>query len=165
MAGAAHTVMMPLWQKGHGMTLLPGNLLDRMLGDGVIVRHVQRTCIADVQLFLTSLCFALGTLHRNACGIKMVAQGTHDMLFLGGLEDMVILVVTTDWRQVAKTLLADLIEAFLEQEELQLGCHQRLKSHLLQACELTLEHGTWRVRYRLMGVVVQYVAQHHCGTF
>src|SRR5690554_4767432 len=98
MAGAAHTVMMPFGKKGRRMTLLPGNLLDRMLGDGVVIRRIQRTRIADVQFLLASLRFAFGALYRNSCSIKMVAQGAHDMLFLRGLEDMIIFVITTNGR-------------------------------------------------------------------
>src|SRR5690554_135481 len=96
MAGTTYAVMMPFGQKGHRMTLLPGDLLDGMLGDGVIIRRIQRACIADVQLLLAGLRLAFGTLYRNPCRIQMVAQGAHDMLLLGGLEDMVILVITTD---------------------------------------------------------------------
>jgi hypothetical protein len=42
MRGAADLVMVPFGQEARRAALLPGDLLDRMLGDGVMVGAVER---------------------------------------------------------------------------------------------------------------------------
>ena len=55
------------------------------------IRHLQCFGVTDIDLFLARSPFALGVLDRNAGVLQAVADGPHDRLYLGGLEDMVVL--------------------------------------------------------------------------
>lgn len=61
--------------------------------------------------------FAFGVFNRDASIPQVDAQWAHHMLFFGGLQNVTILVVATDRFEVLELFLADLIKAFLEQEE------------------------------------------------
>ena len=161
MSGRASSVLVPLGQERDAVALLPGNFLHRMLGDGVIVGAEHGGRVADVQLLLPGLGLALGVFHRDARVVEMVAHRAHHMLFLGGGEDVVVLVIGGDRLQIAEAGLADLVEALLEQEELQLRRHHRLKAHVLQPGHLPLQQGAGRMRHVGVGVVILHVAQHH----
>ena len=134
-----------------------------MLGQRVVVGAGQGAGIADVELFLPGLGLALGVLDRHAGGIERVAQPPHDMLLLGGLEDVIVLIVTADRFEVAIAVAAQLIERFAEQEEFQLGRHHGGEAHRLEPRDLRLQDLPRGVRDGLVGVVVEDVAQHHGG--
>ena len=160
-AGRSDLVGAPLRQEGHRAALLPGDLLGRVLGDGVVIGRIQRRGVFDVELFLPGLGLALGVFHRDAGVPQVVAQRAHHVLFLGGLQDVVILVHARQRGEVAVALLAQLIKAFLEQEEFQLCRHHGVKAHRLQPLELFLEDRAGRMGDVLMRVVVEHVTEHH----
>jgi hypothetical protein len=154
----------PFRQEGYSAAIGPGDFLDRMLGNGVMVGAIKRFGITDVELFLPGLGLALGVFHRDPSRKEMVAHRAHDALFLGGLQDMVILIVGADRRQFAIPRTGQITKALLEQEELELGRHHRRISERLEPRDLDLQDLPRRLRDRLMGVVVEKIAQHHCGS-
>ena len=95
----------------------------------------------------------------------MVADRAHDRLFLGGLEDVVVLIIGADRLQIAIARAREIAVALLEQEEFELGRHHRLVTELLQALALDLEDLSRRLRHRLVGVVVEKIAQDHRRAF
>ena len=108
---------MPFWQKRGGMTLLPGDFLCGVFGNGVVLGTIERWRVADVKLFLPRFGFTFRVFHRHASSKQMIAQWPHHMLFFCGLQDMVILIIATDRGEVLKPLFADLFKGFLEQKK------------------------------------------------
>ena len=153
-------VVMPFRQERHGVALLPANLLGGMFGNAVMVGCQHRLGISDVELLLSGLGLALGILDWDTSSPQMIAKRAHQMLFLGGLQDIVILVIAADRRQVAEAGFADVIEALFENEEFQLGGHHRLEAKRPCAGHLTLQHGARRMRHLFMRLVVEDVAKH-----
>jgi len=135
-----------------------------VFGDRVVLGGVERRCIFDVEFFLPGFGFTLGVLHRDARTEKAVADRAQHILFLGRLQDMIVLVVAGDRLEIAEAFLADLIETFLEQEEFQFGRHDRRQPHVGQAGHLRLQHGARRMRNILVRVMILDIAHHHgCG--
>jgi hypothetical protein len=87
------------------------------------------------------------------------------MFFLGGLEDMIVFVVAGDRGEITKAASADLIKTFIEQEEFQFCRHHRGEAKRFGAGDLIFKNLTWRVRHRLMGVMIENIAEHHGGAF
>ena len=164
-AGTADAVLVPLGQERRRATVLPGDFLDRMFRNAVVIGAVQCRGIANVQLFLPGLGLALGVLDGQACCVQMVADRAHHAFFLGGLEDIVIFVVAADRRQIAKAASADFVQAFLEQEKLQLGGHLRVKTQIAQPRHLLFQDRAWVMGHGGVGVMVQHIAQHQCSAF
>ena len=164
MRGVARHAIVPLRHEGDGLADVIGNFLGAVLDDRVAVCHFKGLGVADVDLFLAWAPFTLGVLDWNAGTGEAVSQGTHVNLFLGGLEDVIILDVVTRRLEVAIALLVRCLIAVIEQEELELGGHVGLHLHLLEALQLLLQDGARRMRYVLMAVVVKHVAQHQCST-
>ena len=165
-SGAAVVV---LCHEGHRAALGPGNFLHRCLGDGVVVGRIHRIGILDVDLFLTSLCLALGTFDRDARAVQTVADGPHHLFLFGGLEQVVILVVIRDRVQIADSsvllqAVADRLIGILEDVELQFGRHHRLELQGAGAGHLGLQDRAGGMGHGLMGVVIQQVAQHQHGS-
>ena len=138
-----------------------GHLLDPVLGDRVEIRRRQRLGIADIDLVLPRLGLALGILDRNARAIKPVAHGPHQMLFLRGAEDAVVVVVAHDRRHPPVTLVAQRIEPLLEDVELELGRHHGVEPHRLGPRHLPLQHRPRGMRHLLVRVMVKQIAHHH----
>ena len=78
------------------MALLPGDLFGGMFGDSVEIGSILSAAILDVQLFLAGLGLALGAFHRDARVPQVIAQWAHHMLFLGGLQDVIVFIVAGD---------------------------------------------------------------------
>lgn len=130
-----------------------------MFCNRVVTGAIQCGRIVYVQLFLACFRFALEILDRDTGGIKVIAEAAHNTLFLDGLEDVVVFVIAADRLQVAKPALADLIKAFVEQKELRLGCHHRVKPQSGKPGHLRLQNGTWEMGNGLMPVMIEYIAQ------
>ena len=129
----------------------------------MIVGRCQRVVIFDIDLFLPGRGFALGTFHGNTGIIQSVADRAHHILFLGGLEDVVILIIGADQIDAAIAALMGFAIAFMEQEKLQLRSHHRLHAHIFQPRDLLFQHGAGRVRHIFVGVMIFHVAHHHGG--
>ncbi len=149
-----------LGHEGHRAALRPGDLLDGVLDDDMGVGRGQRPGIADVDLLLAGARLALGTLHRHARAVQPGADRPHHLLLLGGLEDVVVLVVGADRRHAAVAGGMQLGIAVGEEEEFELGGHHRLVAHLAQPGDLPLQHRARRMRHVGMGVMVEHVAEH-----
>ena len=163
MGRGANAIGGDLGQEGRSHAVLMRDLLDRVLGQEVVIGAGQGVGVDDIQLFLPGLGLALGAFHRDAHRIEVIADGLHDRLFLGGLEDVVILVVARHRLHVAKAVGGDLVMGALVEEELQLGGHHGREAHCPGAGDLALEHLTRGVRRGRVGFVVDQVAEHHCG--
>ena len=161
MRGAAHHPGPPLGQEGRADPLLPGDLLDRLLGDGVVVGAVHRGGIADVQLFLPRLGLALGILDRHARGQQVIADRPHHMLFLHGGQHVVVEVVGRIGLEHLIVLRPQAVVIALEQKELQFGRHHRRQAHPLGPGDLALQDRAGGMFDVGMVVVVADIAEHH----
>ena len=106
----------------------------------MVVSHGQRVGVEHIDFFLAVAGLALGTFHGNAGALYAVADRAHHFLFLGGLEDVVILVVGADGAEVAITLFLRGLKAVFEEEKLQLGRHHRLHAHRVEARDLLFQY-------------------------
>jgi hypothetical protein len=162
-AGGAGGGAVVLGHEGDGAALAPGDLLDRVLGDDVGVGGGERAVVADVDLLLAGAGLALGGFHRNAGGVQPGADRPHHVFLLGGLEDVIVLVVGADRREAAVAGGVQRLERLGEQEELELGGHQRLEAHRLQPGELALQDRARRMRHLGVAMVVEHVGEHQRG--
>ena len=108
---------MPLGQKCNGMALLPCDFLGRVFCNRVMICGAQGGGVFDIQFFLAGLGLAFGVFDGDAGILQVVAQRAHHMFLFGGLQDVVIFVVSADGLQIAELVLADIVKAFLEQKE------------------------------------------------
>ena len=115
--------------------------------------------VADVELLLARAPLALRILDRDARGLQQVAHRAHHRLFLGGLEDVVVLDVVAGRLEVAKTLLVDRPVVLVEEIELELRGHVGGEPELLEPRELRLEDGARRMRDRLVVMVVDEIGE------
>ena len=162
-ARRARGALVVLGHEGHRPALGPGDLLDRVLDDGVDVGRFQRAGIADVDLLLAGAGLALGVLHRHPRGVEAGADRPHHILLLGGLEDVVVLVIGAHRRHAAIAGGVQVGVGVREEEELQLRGHHRLVAHLAEPGDLALEHGARRMRHLGMGMVVEHVGEDQRG--
>lgn len=93
--------VVPLGEEGDRLAALPGDFLAAVLDDRMPVGHRQGVGVTDIDLLLAGGRLALGVLDRDPGSLKAVADRPHHILFLGRLEDVVVLVVTAGELQVA----------------------------------------------------------------
>jgi len=107
--------------------------------------HLERLGVAEVDLLLPLAPLALGELHGHPRRLHAVADGAHERLFLGRLEDVVVLEIARHGRQAVVALRARLVEGLAEEIQLELG--GRLHGEAAPACplELPLEHPARRL--------------------
>ncbi len=162
MKGRARRSHVVLGHEGHRAALLPGDLLHPVLVEHVAVGHLQRVRVAEVDLLLPPPPFPLGELHRDPRRLHPVADGAHQRLLLGGLEDVVVLEVVGDRSEAVVALGPRLVEGLPEEVELELGggLHPVAGGH--RAVELPAEHPARRLLdgLALLGVDV---AEHERG--
>ncbi len=123
------------------------------------VRHLQCLGVSDVDLLLPRPPFALGILDRNASACEAVAKRPHVDLFLGGLQNVVILDVVARCLEIAVALLVRHFVRVVEQEEFQFRGHVGLHLHRFEALQLLLQHCAGAMRHIFMGMVVKHVAK------
>ncbi len=121
----------------------------------MVVGGIQCVGVAVVHLVLTGIGLALGVLDGDARAIEPVADGAHHPLFLGGLEDVVILVVVADRVQRRQPAVAQVFIGVLEDVELQLGRHHRLEPHRTGAGDLNFQDRARRNPHRRLAVMFQ----------
>ena len=121
----------------------------------------QSIAVADVEFLLTCLGFSLSVFYGNTRSEEMVTQRTQDLLFLGGLQDVIVFVVAADWLKVLVVSLAQLIKALFKKEELQLGRHFGSQSIFLETFDLLLQHCSGRMWDMVVRVMIKNVAQNH----
>jgi hypothetical protein len=102
---------------------------------------------------------ALGDLHRDAGGVHVVADRADHALFLGGLQDVVVLDVPAGVLQVPVVLFPGLVVGLVEQVELELRAGLGGPAPLRQAGQLLLQDAA-RGMGQQPAVVVADVAQH-----
>ena len=159
MRGTPQSLWIPLGQEACGVSMLPGDFLGGVLGDCVMICTRQSIAVADVEFLLTCLRFSLGVFYGNARSEEMVTQRTQDLLFLGGLQDVIVFVVAADWLKVLVVSLAQLIKALFEKEELQLCRHFGRQSVFLETFDLLLQHRSRRMWDVLVRVMIKNIAQ------
>ena len=159
MAAAAGEAEVPFGHEGHGLALEEGDLLDAVLVDRMAVGHLERFGVAEVELGLARAPFALGELDRDAGGVHAVADRPDQALFLGGLEDVVVLDVPAGGLELFVDLGARHIVRLVEHVELELGRHVDLEALLSCAGDLALQDRARAVRH-VFPMVVDDVAEH-----
>ena len=159
-AGVAGQVVVPLGHKGHGLALQVSDLLDAVLEDRVAVGHVQGIGVADVDLLLARAPLALGVLDRDAGALQAGADRPHDALFLGRLEDVVVLDVGAGRRQLGVVLGPGALVGLVEEVELQLRGEEGAHLHRVEARRLALQDRPRRDRDVFVMVVIEHVAEH-----
>ena len=117
-----------LRHEGDRLALRPGDLLHRVLHHRMRVRGVQHLAVADVDLLLPGARLALGILHRDAGRVQPGADRPHHILLLGGLEDVIVLVVRADRARRPVPARVQLRVGVGEEEELQLRRRHRLEA-------------------------------------
>ena len=160
MARIARVIVVPLGHKGYRTTLLPRYLLAGVLHDYVPIRHLQRFGIANVDLLLTGTGLALTVLDRHSSALQTNADRPHDFFFLGGLEDVIVLVVMTGSRQASVAAPVGRLKAVIEQVKLKFGCHEGLETHICQTSYLLSQHSSGRMGHFFMGVMIKNVAKY-----
>ena len=130
-----------------------------------LVMTCQGGAVLDVDFLLPGPGLALRVLHRDARPVKPVAKGAHHRLFLGGLKEVVVLVIGADRRQLAVAARMRLFKAFAEQVELQLRRHHRGHAAVFEPPKLALQDRARAHRNVLVPVVVHDVAQHQRRAF
>ena len=158
-AGVAGQLVVPLGHEGHGLAGEMRDLLDAVLQDDVAVGHLQRIGIAHVDLGLAGAPLALGILHRDPGALQPVADRPHHGLFLGGLEDVVILDVAAGRLQILEALFLSRGIGFVEKIELQLAGAEGPAVLGRQPLDLAFQDVARGVRNRF-AVMVGHVAQH-----
>ena len=146
MEGVAGQVVGELGHEGDRLAVQEGDLLGAVLVDHVAVGHLQRLGVDQVDLLLARPPFALGDLDRDAGGVHAVADRPDQALFLGGLEDVVVLDVPAGVLEVAVALLPCLVVGFVEEVELQLRRHLGDPALVGQArfsCLRRMARGEW----------------------
>src|SRR3984893_5558832 len=147
--------------EGDGRALLPGDLLHAMLVEDVAVRHLEGGPVAEVDLLLPLAPLALGKLHGHAAALHVIADRTDERLFLGGLEDVVVLEVVRNGRELLIPLRARLVEGLAEEVELELGGGLDLPPALSRPLELALEQPPRRLLDGL-ALLGEHVAEDQC---
>lgn len=151
--------VVPLGKEGDRLAALPRNFLAAVFDDRVPVGHGHGLGVADIDLFLARGRLALGILDRDAGALKTVADRTHHVLFLGRLEDVVILVVAACELQIAVSGEPRIVVGLIEEEEFEFACHEGFEAHGFEARYLRLQDGARRMRHLRMCVMVQHVAE------
>ena len=164
MAGRTRQIVAPFRHEGDGLALSVRDFLDAVLHDGVPVGHFQRLGVADIDLHLPRTPFTFGTLDRNAGIVQTVADGAHDRLFLGCLEDVVILDIGGRRLQAMEAFCRDGVIAFVEQIKFQLGRTECPHVQCRQPDQLLLQDVARCMRDRPV-LVVQHIRQHQRGAF
>src|SRR5215468_5100894 len=143
--GRARRAHVVLGHEGDGRALLPGDLLHSMLVEHVSVRHLEGGRVAKVDLLLASAPLPLGELHGHPRRLHVVADGPHERLLAGGLQDVIVLQVARDGGELQIALGPRLVEGLAEEIELELGGRLHLPAALARALELPLEHPARRL--------------------
>ena len=160
MARRARGAIVPFRHEGQRAALGPGDLLRAVLHDRMRVGRHQRLGVAHVDLLLAGARLALRVLDRHAGGVQPGADRPHHLLLLGGLEDVVVLVVGAEGREAAVAGRLQLLVGLAEQEELELGGHHGAIAQRREPRDLALEHRARRMRHLGMGVMIDHVAEH-----
>ncbi len=145
--------------KVDGLALAPGDFLDAVLQDGVVVGHGEGIRIADIDLLLPRPPFTLGILNCDARARQSEADRAHHLLLLGGLEDVVILDVLPGGLRLVVALGADGLEALVEEVEFEFGSKVSHVAALIEPLQLLLQHLPRGMR-EIMVVVILHVTEH-----
>jgi len=124
------------------------DLLRTVLVESRAVGHLERLGVAEVDLLLAAP-HSPSTSRRNVGAFHPVPDGTDERLLFRRLQDVIVLEIARDGRQVVIPLRACALEGLRETVELELG--GGLDDELLRrgALDLPLEHPPWRLLDRL----------------
>ena len=131
----------------HERDRFPGlrdNLLHALLEENVVVRHGDRVAVGQVDFVLAAAPLALAVFHRNPGGEHLVPDRPEQILVARRLHGVVIDPVIARRGQVAMTLSVGIVEAGVEQEELQLAGHVAEHLFLGERGDLSLQGGPRR---------------------
>src|SRR5437588_9541666 len=137
------------------------DLLGAVLVDGMIVGHRHGICVAEVDLLLAWPRLTLRALDRDPGAVHPVTDLTQERLGVRGREHVVVEDVWDGRSQLAVVLRMRLLEALLEQVELELGADHRLVADRPRTLHLRLQDLTRR-RCHGRAVVPDHVAKHEC---
>ncbi len=100
------------------------------------VCHVQRVAILYVNLSLSRVSLTLGIFNLDSGTLQTVAYLAHQPLFLGGLKNMIVLVIRTDGSHFLIIILPKLVVCLVKNKKFEFGCDRRSKSHFLESIDL-----------------------------
>ena len=95
---------------------------------------------------------------------RPLADGAHDALLLGGLQDVIVLDVGAGGLEAVVALGRRRLVGLVEQIELELGGAERAQLAGREPLDLALEHGARRMRHVVV-VMVEHVGQHQRRAF
>jgi hypothetical protein len=107
------------------------------------VGHFQRFGIFDIDLFLPRPPFAFGVFDRNARTMQAIADGAHDALLLGRLQDVIVLDVVARRLEIAIALGMRRLIAVVEEEKFEFGGHEGLHFVIGEPLQLLFQDRTW----------------------
>ncbi len=158
MAGIPRPIRVPFRQKGQCAPARPGNFLTGVFDKGMIVSGIQGIGVMHIDFFLARIRLTLGIFNGDTGTLQACADRPHDMLFLRGLEDVVILIIVADRLQPAIAAFRRFLIGGFEQEEFQLCRHECLKPHILQARHLLFQNSAGGMGDIIM-VMILHIAQ------
>ena len=140
-----------------------GDLLGAMLEDHAPVGRFEDMVVADVDLVLAVGGLALAELDRHPRLGHLVAQQAVERLGLGGLEQVVVLVVVAERPRHAPARFGELLPGVLEDVELELAAGLDREPRRCGAIHLALQDRPRRDRDLLVGRLVDRVRQDEGG--
>ena len=144
-------------------TVEPGDLLGRVLVDGVTIGHLERLGVLEVDLVLAEPRLTLRELHRDPRVVDAVADRADEVLVAGGLEHVVVLDVGAVRREAGVPRCRRLLVAVAEQDELQLRPALDRVPGLLGARDLATQDLAGRDLDRVAGGRVEEIAEDERG--
>ena len=159
--GRARPAVVGLGHEGDAPAVEVGDLLGAVLEDDAAVGRLEDVVVADVDLVLAVGRLALAELDRHVRGGHLVAQQAVERLGLGGLEEVVVLVVVPERAGDGPALLRQLFPRILEHVELELGAGLEHVAGVEGPGDLALEDRPRCDRDLQAGLLVDGVGEDH----
>ena len=134
-----------------------------MLEQDAPVRRLEDVVVADVDLVLAVRCLALAELDGDAGLGHLVAQESMERLGLGGLQQVVILVVVAERPRHRPAPLGQLLPRVAQHVELEFGAGLDGEAGVCGTGDLALEDGPRRDRDLRAGLLVDGVGEDEGG--
>src|SRR5881398_3246652 len=100
MGGIAGKTVVPLRHEGDGLAEAPRDFLAGILEDRMPVGHFERLGVFDIDFLLPRSPLSLRVFDWYAGSLQAVADRPHHTLFLGRLQDMIVLNVVAGGLEV-----------------------------------------------------------------
>ena len=141
-AGAAFAVV-GLGHEGHRLTLLVRDLLGAEFVDDVVVARGEHVGVAEADLELTEVAFALRAFGVEASAVHLIAQASQVAFDLAGAEERVVDVVGAGGFEVPVVVAHRLAVAGVVEGEFEFCGADGCVAERREALQLSLEHLSW----------------------